>query len=173
MNFDLVPFLKGKLNTPDRRKGYVNRIIYRLLMTQILEGYPPIINVITSYIQIPGREYIAEKLLTDLLACGCQTVRRNAFGVLYLEQKGDKLVREMEAASDDWTTNTPGPASSSPQWHVPNMCCARRTSSALIPHFVKLFVLCGWKIPFKHNILIKRMVFLPAKKSGWEITVCI
>lgn len=74
LNFDLVPFLIDKLKTPDKRKEDVNGIIYTLLMTRMLEGYPPIINVIRNYIQIPGQEYIAVKLLSDQLTHGCQTV---------------------------------------------------------------------------------------------------
>jgi len=70
-------------------------------MTQLLEGYPPIINVIASYIQIPGQEYLAEKLLADQLTHGCQTVGRNVFGILYSEQMGDKLIREREAGGND------------------------------------------------------------------------
>lgn len=40
--------LIDKLKTRDKRKEDVNGIIYRLLVTQMLEGFPPIINFITS-----------------------------------------------------------------------------------------------------------------------------
>lgn len=122
LNFDLVPFLIDKLKTPDKRKEDVNGIIYTLLMTRMLEGYPPIINVIRNYIQIPGQEYIAVKLLSDQLTHGCQTVWRNVFEILYPEQMGDKMIGEREGGRDDWTANTLGPASSSPQWHLCQIC---------------------------------------------------
>lgn len=117
LNLALLPFLIDTLKTPDKRKKIVNGVICRLLTTQMLGEWPPVI-VITSQRVVPSQKHVAEKLLADQLAHGCQAIWRNVFGIFYPEQMGHKLVKEREAGSDGWTANTSGPASSSPQCHL-------------------------------------------------------
>lgn len=73
LNLALLPLIVGMLKTPDKVREIVNGIICRLLKTQMLGDWPPVI-VIPSHVVVPSQKYVAEKLLADQLAHGCQAI---------------------------------------------------------------------------------------------------